>query len=295
MNPTLIELQYNGHHFLIDVAEGNMVSLNKIYEIAGAPETQSPSRWTELPETKRAMEKLGEKLGESMNDRKSAILETDRVAAGVVWAHWQLALSYAQYLSPELHIAVNQVFKERLEEMVDPELGVERSRERARQTWREQGKNDSWIAAREQGIDTRKAYVGTLLEHNVNPGSEVGHCTNQIYIGTFLKGRHEIEQEIRAKTPNLPAKINIRDFVKRSTLQAIGLAEALASEHIEEHNVQGVYDCARISLDKGRSVRMALDDARSKSPKVERQVKFAPEAAKAAFAESRKNLGLPEK
>jgi len=259
MIPSRIEIPFNGQSFFVDIADGNMVNLNSIYEISGAPETQSPRRWTSLPDTK--------KLLNSINDKKSVILKTKRGKGGGTWAHWQLALSYAQYLSPELHLAVNQVFRERLEETIDPELGIKRSRERAVKNWKKQGHDDEWIADRSRHIDTRKAYVDTLLDHEVKPGYEIGVCTNKIYTGIFRKDKAEIEQEIRKNRPNLPAKINIRDFAKRSSIAAIGLAEALASEEIEEFDVNGVTDCAKVSFDKATSVRLALDSARSKAPK----------------------------
>jgi hypothetical protein len=183
---------------------------------------------------------------------------------GSTWAHWQLALAYAQYLSSELYLAVNQVFKERLEEMIDPELGLARSKERARKAWKAKGKTDEWIAKREQGKLIRDNYVHTLINHDVKPGAEVGHCTNQIYKGLFFKDSVELEGNLRKNNPNLPKKINIRDHAKLSSLAAISLAEALSSEKIEEINAKGVEPCAKVSLDKATSVRIALDDSRSK-------------------------------
>ena len=36
MQLTSIEVPYNGQSFFIDIAEGKMVNLNRIYEISGA-------------------------------------------------------------------------------------------------------------------------------------------------------------------------------------------------------------------------------------------------------------------
>ncbi len=236
-----------------------MVSLNRIFEISGATKGKEPKEWNKLDSTKN--------LIESIKGGKSPILKTKRGIGGGTWVHWQLALSYAQYLSPELHLAVNQIFKERLEETIDPELGIARSRERAKASWKNQGHDDQWIAKREQHIDTRKAYTEALIGHNVKSGYEIGQCTNKIYKGIFSKDKSEIERDIRAKNPGLLKKVNIRDHAKLSSLAAIGLAEALASEEIDEFDVRGVKDCAQLSFDKGASVRLALQDAQSKSPK----------------------------
>lgn len=224
------------------------------------------------------------KVIESINGGKSPVLKTRRGVNGGTWAHWQLALSYAQYLSPELHLAVNQVFKERLEETIDPELGITRSRERAKASWKNQGHDDQWISKREQYIDTRKVYTSTLIEHDVKPGHEIGQCTNKIYKGIFNKNKSEIEQGIRENKPNLPKKINIRDHAKMSSLAAIGLAEALASEEIDEFDVRGIQDCAQVSFDKGLSVRKALEDSRSKAPKKTEPKAFNAESHKKGIA-----------
>ena len=258
MNLTSIEIPYNGKRFFIDIAEGNMVSLNRIFEISGAEETQSPKRWTVLPSVKNLLETIG-----NQKDGKSVLLKKAGKNGGT-WAHWQLALSYAQYLSPELHLAVNQAFKERLEENIDPELGISRSVERARKFWRSQGKSDQWIKEREQGKHIREVYVSTLINHDVKPGSEVGRCTNQIYKGLFFKDSTEIENDLRKNNQDLPLKINIRDYAKLSSLAAIGLAEALSSEKIDEINAQGVDHCAKVSHEKASSVRMALESDKSK-------------------------------
>ncbi len=41
------------------------------------------------------------------------------------WAHWQIALAYAKYLSDEFHIWCNEVVRDRFIEEKDPDLGLE--------------------------------------------------------------------------------------------------------------------------------------------------------------------------
>ena len=61
---------------------------------------------------------------------------------GGTFAHRQIALAYAGYLSPKLRLLVQQIFIERLEETVNPELGITRSRERAVKLWFDKGKTE---------------------------------------------------------------------------------------------------------------------------------------------------------
>lgn len=268
MKPATIEIPYNGEKFFIDIADGNMVNLNKLHELSGATQGRDPREWSRLPSTK--------KLIKTINVGLSPLLKKRGIGGGT-WAHWQLALSYAQYLSPELHLAVNHVFKERLEEAADPELGINRSIDRATKKWKDQGHDDQWIADRSHHVETRKFYVDTLLEHDVKPNHEIGICTNGIYKGLFNKDAAEIEEEIRARTPGLPRKINIRDHAKRSSIAAIGLSEALAAEEIEDFDVRGVDGCTKVSFEKGLAVQGVLSSAKKKSPAKLSREKSKPE------------------
>jgi len=251
-----LKIPFNGSEFFINIADGNMVKLNHIYEISGSERGKKPAEWNKLESTKN--------LIKSIKRDETPIIKTKRGTGGGTWAHWQLALSYAQYLSPELHGIVNNVFKERLEETIDPELGIDRSKERARKAWKAQGKSDKWITEREQGKYIHGVYVETLIEHEVKPGPEIGRCTNQIYKGLFRTDKAGLEKSIRERNPDLPKKINVRDHAKLSSIAAISLSEALSSERIDEVNAIGVNECSSISLEKATSVRLALNDSRSK-------------------------------
>lgn len=286
MSEKSLKIPFNGNEFFINIADGNMVNLNHIFEISGASGGKDPRRWKSLESTKT--------LIKSMNVGESDILKTKRGEGGGTWGHWQLALSYAQYLSPELHIVVNSVFKERLEETIDPELGINRSKERARKAWKAQGKSDKWIAEREQGKYVHGIYVDTLINHEVKPGYEIGQCTNQIYQGLFHTDKAGLEKSIRDKNPDLPKRINVRDHAKLSSIAAISLSEALSSEKIEDFNASGVIECSNISLEKATSVRLALNDSASKDkaslPPIEKKVVRNPAIYRKKFKEMKDAL-----
>lgn len=173
-----LKISYNGNDFLLDVAEGKMVSLNVIYEIAGSPVNKEPYEWKRSINTKELIETLTKNL----HTEKSRIIKTSRARAdrgGGTWAHWQLALAYAKYLSPEFHLVVNEVFKERLEEEIDPELGINRARERAEKQYLKRGKTQDWVKTRLKGIDDRHGFTDTLKEHGVH-GIGYAQCTDAI-------------------------------------------------------------------------------------------------------------------
>ncbi len=271
MKPPKIEIPYNGQTFFMDIAEGNMVNLNELHELSGKIKGKEPTRWTSLTSVKNIIE--------TANNGKTVILKTQRGIGGGTWAHWQLALSYAQYLSPELHLIVNRVFKERLEETIDPELGINRSQARAVKKWKSEGRDEQWIAARIHHQYTRRIFVDTLINHDVDPIHGIGFCTNRMYDGIFNMDKNEIEKDLRNSTPDLPKKINIRDHLKRSSIAAIGLAEAMAAEDIDDFDIRGVRKCAEVSYNKGLAVQSALSESRSKSPAKLASKKVTPENA----------------
>lgn len=289
MSEQSLKIPFNGNEFFINIAEGNMVSLNAVYEMADSPDNKDPSQWLRLSSTENSINSM---VNDNMG--KSHIIKSKRGKGGWTLAHWQLALSYAQYLSPKLHFAVNTVFKERLEEIIDPELGIKRIRDNSRKKWREHGKSEKWIASREQGIDVHGNYVNTLIGHNVNKGAEIGRCTNQIYRGLFNRDKGGMVESIRNRNPKLPKSLNVRDHVKLSSILAISLSEELSRERIEEVNADGVNECSNISLEKASSVRLALDDSRSKDkaslPPMEKKVVRDPVIYRKHFKEMRDAL-----
>lgn len=178
------------------------------------------------------------------------IIKSRRGKSGGSYAHKNIALAYAKYLDPALHVLVNEVFFQRLEEEKNPELIGKRYIE----AYKKRGKSREWIAARLQGIDTRNAFTETLKSHNVT-GKGYGRCTDAIYKplnGCNAKG-------IRVKK-SLPAKGSLRDNMSRTELIAVQLAESLASDTIEKRNVRGNRPCERESLIASQSVAVGLMD-----------------------------------
>lgn len=80
--------------------------LTDMHKAAGGDVSQRPSKWLELPETRKFLQSLS---------RRESVLKSDIIGSimgrnGGTFAHWQIALAYAKYLSPELHMAVNETY-----------------------------------------------------------------------------------------------------------------------------------------------------------------------------------------
>ncbi len=139
-----------------------------------------------------------------------------------------------------------------LEEERDPSKAVDR----AVSTWRRQGKTDSWIQTRTSGIAQRHVYTDTLKAHGVE-GQGYGQCTNAIYKPILGGTKSEI-----VKKRNLPVKVNLRDSLTGVELAGVMLAEAIATDRIEEHNAKGNEQCASHSKIAAISVSKAITEGR---------------------------------
>lgn len=225
--------------------DGEMYSLNDLWEIAGSPGNKDPRQWVRLPQ---ALE-FFQSAERFLNVGKSHIIRTKRGKGGGTYGVKQVALEYAQYLDADLAVVVNEVFFQRIEEERNPELIGKRYID----AYKRRGKSDDWIATRLKGIQTRNLFTDTLKSHKVI-GLGYRNCTNAIYRPLF-GGNASL---IREKKNIVSTTANTRDCMTRTELIAVELAESLATDHIEENNVIGNRKCEIVSENASRCVAGAV-------------------------------------
>ena len=249
----MVKRDFNGVEVAFQGKE--MINLTDLWKAAGRPVNQDPYKWLRIAGT----EKLIAALTERSDRIKTPIVKKSRGGiggGGGTWGCFDLAITYAAYLSPELQIWINQVVKERLEEERNPELGVTRSRERAIAAWKRQGKSDEWVEARLKGITTRKKFTGILQGHGVR-GPGFAKCTNAIYEPMLGNKAAVIREEM-----GLKPKANIRDHIGNVENIGVMLAEALAGEKIEDRNYHGDDKCASACTVSSYTVAKAIKETR---------------------------------
>ncbi len=89
---------------------GEMLSLTDMWRAAGSPSEKRPNDWAS-----RAGQDFVEAVALTHNAATGGILRTTRGRYGSTFGHWQVALGYAQYLSPEFHMWCNTIVRERME------------------------------------------------------------------------------------------------------------------------------------------------------------------------------------
>lgn len=236
-----IEVEYNGHSFLLDVAEGRMMSLNTIYAAAGSPSNQEPWRWLDTEGSRQFIDSTCKILHLAKNEvLKTSKARLDR--GGGTWAHWKIATKYASYLDSAIEHAILDVFQERIQEEIDPDLAITRGRERATATWKRRGKTDDWIGVRIETIDAWHSFTEVAKQHGVE-GSGYPRCADSFNV-PLLGGTAKQVRQLRGITSN-----NLRDELDEEELAEIKLAQIRAKKAIIRDDVHGNQKCSKVCFD----------------------------------------------
>lgn len=226
--------------------EGGLVSLTDLHQAAAAlgyaERKLDPRRWTAKPAAKTSGtsgrvsisggpgHEFIEAVAGALNVNAADILKTARGKGGGTYAHWQIALAYAKYLSPELHMQVNEVYARA--KTGDVTLADEIADKAT-------PKQQEWLLKRMQGKVARSRLTATLKDHGVT-GQGYGRCTNAIY-RPILGGTKS--QVCAANGIENKKNMSLRDLMTIEQLTATAMAELVASKQIEKFNVQGNIRC----------------------------------------------------
>lgn len=224
--------------------DGEMLSLNDLWKIAGSPNTKRPSDWQDLNQTKEFVDSACKLL----NTAKNGIIKSRRGKGGGTYAVKQVALEYARYLDKDLAVVVNEVFLQEVAAQQNPDLYMDKFRS----TYKRKGKDDAWIDERMKGVGVRKELTRTLSTHGVS-GKGYKECTNASYTGLFGRNAPAIRKAL-----GIEKKDSIRDNLSRRQLLALSLAEDLAKDDIEQNALWGTEQCAQTCHDASKTIYGAV-------------------------------------
>lgn len=136
---------------------------------------------------------------------------------------------------------------ERMQEMADPAMSLDR----ARKTWRQHGRSTKWIQQRMTGQETRNKLTDYWAEHDVKSRHEFAILTNiihQEWTGVSVKEHKNIKG---LKTHNL------RDHMSEAELIFTSLAELSTRQIAETHQARGLHDNKAVAMVGGRIAKEA--------------------------------------
>ena len=90
--------------------KGEMLSLTDMWKAAGSDDAKRPANWAR----KEGAEFIAH-MDAVLNVPQGHIIIGTRGRGGVTFAHWQIGLAYAKYLSPQFHAWCNSVVRERMQ------------------------------------------------------------------------------------------------------------------------------------------------------------------------------------
>lgn len=221
-----------------------LVSLTDLFQAAEAAGhaqgKRSPSDWA-----REAGAQFIDFIADQLNTRKTGIYVSRRGKGGGSFAHWQIALAYAKYLSPEFHMEVNAIYARAkggdvtlADEIADKATPADQE----------------WLAKRVQGKVARGKFTGILQDHGV-AGRGYSDCTNAVYKNILGGTKRDI-----CIANGVPYKksISLRDVMTVEQLTATAMAEIVSAKRIEKFNVKGNARCEQECDIAARSVAALL-------------------------------------
>lgn len=142
-----------------------------------------------------------------------------------------------------------EVGKERLDEIVDPELTIERALE----TYLRKGYSREWINQRLQAIQVRKALTNSWQEHGVKEGLEYAILTNEISKAWSGMTTREYKDFKGLK------KQNLRDNMSTTELILNMLAETATKDIANASNPQGLKENKKVAKRGGNVAKVAKE------------------------------------
>jgi DNA-damage-inducible protein D len=144
---------------------------------------------------------------------------------------------------------------ERLQEIADPGMGLDRARE----NWRKLGRSEKWIAQRMTGQETRNKLTDYWAGHEVKPGQEFAILTNMIHeewTGLSRKAHKDLK--------GLKSQ-NLRDHMSEAELIFTALAELSTRQIAETTSAVGMPANEKAAKTGGRIAKRARLELESKT------------------------------
>ena len=152
---------------------------------------------------------------------------------------------------------LSEVGKERIDEIIDPELTIDRALE----GYARKGYSREWINQRLQAIQVRKELTDTWQDHGVKAGNEYAILTNEISKAWSGMTTREYKDFKGLK------KENLRDNMSTTELILNMLAETATKDIAEATNPQGLEENKQVAQDGGSiagDARKSIEDRTGK-------------------------------
>jgi hypothetical protein len=146
---------------------------------------------------------------------------------------------------------------ERMQEMADPALSLDRARE----TWQKHGRSEKWIQQRMTGQETRNKLTDYWANHDIEKGEEYAILTNiihQEWSGVSVKA-HKGMKDLKSQ--------NLRDHMNEAELIFTALAELSTRQIAESVEATGMIENESAAKTGGQLAKRARLELEGKTGK----------------------------
>ena len=150
-----------------------------------------------------------------------------------------------------------EVGKERIDEIIDPELTIDR----ALQTYLQKGYSREWINQRLQAIQVRKELTNAWQDHGIEDGREIAILTNEISKAWSGMTTRQYKDFKNLKKENLRGNMSTLELVLNM------LAEATTTELTQTMDPQGLEENKAVAREGGTVAGNARKDIEARTGK----------------------------
>ncbi|MCB8747385.1 hypothetical protein LHU53_10750 [Rhodoferax sp. U2-2l] len=212
--------------------------------------------WNQL---KRRLANEGSQLVTSCHQLKMPAADGKQRLTDVATAETLLRLvqSVPSPKAEPIKLWLAKVGYERMQELADPALSLDR----ARQTWQQHGRSDKWIQQRMTGQETRNKLTDYWSAHDIKKGSEFAILTNIIH--QEWAGLSVAEHKgMKGLTSH-----NLRDHMSEAELIFTALAELSTRQIAQSVEAIGMAENKTAAKAGGRIARQARHQLESQTGK----------------------------
>jgi len=203
---------------------------------------------------KNRLNKEGSQLVTNCNQLKLPAADGKKYLTDVATAETLLRLvqSVPSPKAEPIKLWLAKVGYERMQEMADPAMSLNRARE----TWQKHGRSDKWIQQRMTGQETRNKLTDYWSNHDIKQGEEFAILTNiihQEWTGVSVKDHKQLK--------GLESQ-NLRDHMSEAELIFTALAELSTRQIAETEDATGMDEnkiAAKTGGNIAKNARKALE------------------------------------
>ena len=222
--------------------------------------TQQPDYQTARKYWNKLKERLGKEGSESVTNchrLKLPAADGKNYLTDVASAETLLRLvqSVPSPKAEPIKLWLAKVGYERMQEMTDPALSLDRARE----TWQKHGRSEKWIQQRMTGQETRNKLTDYWANHDIKAGEEFAILTNII---------HQEWAEVDVKTHKVMKGLksqNLRDHMSEAELIFTALAELSTRQIAESVDATGMNENKAAAKTGGGIAKKARLDLEGKT------------------------------